>query len=622
MTSSRRPGNRITTVLLVLGAMAPACTGERDDAAQERTSDIIAGTPLAFDPNGSAFLALAQGNCSATFLSPQWLISAGHCFRENHNGFVNATPPFAWATLGTNTDSTTAINTSEVDINPNWWNPAIAPSNPLNAANFVDDRSYDVALLRLTKPFSGDAYDNGLYNWLSNGGVSVGQTLDCYGYGFTSTAGGGSGGGIGKLQTAQLPVTSTTARVPNNIGNIGYTDSADMINVGTNSAGQMLFNGDSGGTCTIDFWSPNAIAAINESVSPASAPTTGWLVDASLVVGWVDETMHGSPVSVTKASNLTKYVSTSVTTANGRTDYVVAFAPSPGRAAVGLYVNSWSEKSNAWSGWLTFNTDGLPGAALLAKDPLSVGLSAVPSGTGAHLYFAALGTDHQMYVADLISAPNAANSRTTWNTVTWTAAGTPSGLTFSTANLAVGVFEGRLDYFALGSDAKIWTRWKASGSSGAWSSTWTKIPSTLTFVSGPSVTLIGGDSYILGAAASDRSGSWHSVLPFISPTVYAPYGTWQDWFLIGGMNLLSGVTVAGGAGGVDVYAIGGDGGLWHMSLDPNWTSSPWAPLNKGTTFSQPLPWSPSASNLSPDARQVDMLTMKNGTDPVIVRYPR
>jgi hypothetical protein len=245
----------------------------------------------------------------------------------------------------------------------------------------------------------------------------------------------------------------------------------------------------------------------------------------------------------------------------------------------------------------------------------------VPSGTGAHLYFAALGNNHQMYVSDLVSASNAANSRATWNNVTWTAAGAPSGVTFSTANLAVGIFEGRHDYFALGSDGKFWTRWKASGSNGAWSSAWMQIPSTVTFVSGPSVSLLGFDSYILGATGSDRSGVWISILPFITSTDYAPSGTWEDWFLIDGIALRSGVTLAGWSGGVDVYAIGLDAGLWHMSLDGNWYSSPWTPLNDITTFSQQLPWSPSASNLSPDARQVDMLTMSNGS-PVIVRYPR
>jgi hypothetical protein len=143
----------------------------------------------------------------------------------------------------------------------------------------------DVALIRVTSPFSMNGTETGYVTSIFQGDTStkVGETCFAYGYGFNTTA--LTGAGI--LRWAQLPIVADPdPPAPPIAGG----DSSPLENVyfkvgqGRSIGGQptMILRNDSGGPC----FSDGEIIGIAHGI-PDSGPSAGWFVRAEAFRDWV-----------------------------------------------------------------------------------------------------------------------------------------------------------------------------------------------------------------------------------------------------------------------------------------------------------------------------------------------
>ncbi|WP_437499446.1 beta/gamma crystallin-related protein [Sorangium sp. So ce1099] len=194
----------ISIVCAALGSVAmAACVAEPGDVegVQEASSEIIDGTVLSDDTFG----VVTFGGCSSTIIMDRWLLTAEHCIDEewqtNPGGLV--------ARLNTGSET---IKADRVVLHP----------------------TLDIALVHLESafrhPVTGAIFSNPIY-FGSNESL-VGETLDCYGYGYNTA----DGQGFGTLRHAALTVSSLEA---------------DGYRIERNGAGQIKWQGDSGGPCSI-----------------------------------------------------------------------------------------------------------------------------------------------------------------------------------------------------------------------------------------------------------------------------------------------------------------------------------------------------------------------------------
>src|SRR5262249_29423617 len=149
-------------------------------------------------------------------------------------------------------------------------------------------------------------------------------------------------------------VISTTARPSFPLS--PQTVTQDMIQLGPNSSGQRLFNGDSGGSCSHGDGSPYVIAGVNEEVD-----TTGnsYLVAPIVVQTWIEQNLHSPPSATdTPVSNPSFVSSASTITAKGRTDFIIAALKNPRTGQKALYMKAYSD-GTGWSAWSALSTTGL-----------------------------------------------------------------------------------------------------------------------------------------------------------------------------------------------------------------------------------------------------------------------
>ena len=267
---------RFALVLMI--PLAAACGADAADPVSHSTAPIVNGTPFT-DTVG--YVSLDVG-CSGTMVSPQWVLTAGHCFRSAPND--NPIRMYTSTTVYLGTDTTNGQTSSDVFIHPNWWHPGETPPNQPTATFW--NSGYDVALVRLPSPQPPySQYPGHYYNQLSNAYMNAGEWVTCAGYGYTSAP--FRGGGIGDLRNAQLPVTFV-----GQITTLAAWSSNEMIEVLPNN-GQIIDNGTRAAVATprrhsatrgSSPASPRSPFTATASVNPR--PPVGWSIPGTSRIGW------------------------------------------------------------------------------------------------------------------------------------------------------------------------------------------------------------------------------------------------------------------------------------------------------------------------------------------------
>jgi hypothetical protein len=598
----------VASLLLMSGCAAP----DGSDGVSERSSEILAGTPTS-DPAGYAFLQDEQSTCSSTLLTPEWVLTAGHCLEDN-NGLLFFQNPFTAAfNLGTTTNRSTAIG-NQGFINPQWFDP----SQPA-AQRFPKDVSNDVALVRLGTAFKSTGYPNGLYNELSNTPLSAGQTLTCYGYGATTTT--QTAGTVGNLQKASLVVSNPAAQLsPFALAVDGEKQSSGMIALAGNAQGQQLYFGDSGGSCSVQGGSPYQIVGINDPIDTSTSPITSYLLPVQAIHGWVDQIMHSSTQSLglppAGTPKWTSAVSTPAQNGTTPTDAIYVISAYPGaRSGQRLYMRAFNTPTG-WSAWSVLGTTGLPSSGINSR----VGLAATTESPGTvRLELVVLGADQKMYIAPLTPGFSPSSA---WTSLTWSVIG--AGVFKAGTQPSIIYNDPRIQVFGIGTDAKIWTNFKNDFPTNTWISDWNQVPTPMTFAQGISVTFSQGSYLVAGLSDDTAQNPNTGNSPWIvslSGATGNSWGTWSTPTFLGG-NFLSPPSITAWIGGLAMYGLGLDSNLWRLShnlSDPMYVWGGWYNLLKGT-FKQPE--GVSANTSSQSATEIDIVTTDSASTPMLIRYPQ
>jgi hypothetical protein len=596
---------RTTVILAAAGASLAACAPADSAGVSEEQADILNGTPTS-DPVGYAYLNNGA-SCSGTFLSPQWVLTAGHCLMKKPSAQVLPNPPMDTVYLG---NQTTGALSGPGYVNPGWWDPTAQVSQ-----QFPYDAAHDVALVRTNTPFSTSGYSDSLFNVFSNRTPFRGETLTCYGYGLTTTSGGGGGGGVGHLAKANLQIYDPNATYPPGLlAEAGEQQTFAMVELIGNSQGQQLYYSDSGSSCADAAIAPNQIMGVTDLLDPSTNPLTSYLVQPAAVRQWVDQNMHSSaqPLAVPPLGAATFTSAISSPSNNGNSIFVVAGYTGSQQSGNRIYMMAYSANSG-WSGWAPVSMTGLPAGGIASR----VALSATSFSPGfVQLVMAVIGADQQMYVAPLVpfTGPNA-----NWTSLHWAPAG---GLFPAGTQPAIGFNGSRVDVFGIGTTWRLYQRSQTNWGSSAWTSNWNQVPSSITFSEGVSVTFNNGSYYLVstsdGGAGMPNTGNNGWVATF--GVTGASGGSWSAWTPIGGA-FESPPAITSFLGGVTVYGLSYDNNLYrgtHNLTDSLATWSGWMNLAKGV-FVQPEGVSVDTSY--GQAGQIRIVTTDANRNPMLVTYP-
>jgi hypothetical protein len=230
----------LLTAVLPLGcSVTPS---DEDVAGVDQT--IINGTPVTSEDIGLVKILTPGSGCSGTLITPEWVLTAQHCLPSEPAG-------------------TTIERTTTGDVR-----------EAVQLIPFSSSFTTDIGLIRVAEPFPIAAGPSGYTNelWPFSPSDLVGQTVECYGYGYDTT----EGTGFGTLRHASLLVQSYGAPL------------TGMYTFVQNALGQIQTYGDSGSGCfyTLDGQRYDLSVFTNPGGDRAFAYATEPLRD------WVDLQVH------------------------------------------------------------------------------------------------------------------------------------------------------------------------------------------------------------------------------------------------------------------------------------------------------------------------------------------
>jgi hypothetical protein len=235
---------------------------------EQQSEEILHGTPVTgVDSVGVVHVTTCFALCSGVLLTNNWVLTNDHCINNSETGM--ACQP-----------GTIRVTHSEDTGLQEYWGQTVSSAAP-----------YDAALVRLNRPASFNGGTQTINNALSvyDWSKYVGQTVDCYGYGYDDNHGSGNEDdwtGSGARRVGTFTVQDLDPNYP------------EFMRVPRNTLDQMGFHGDSGGPCFYNYGGVRHLAGIwrgHENVADRSQddvnPTMGYIVRGDLIRDWADRSM-------------------------------------------------------------------------------------------------------------------------------------------------------------------------------------------------------------------------------------------------------------------------------------------------------------------------------------------
>ena len=259
-TTQRLPSRMLLAILCAAGCASPPGEASPPATKTDSTHSALVGGTLNDTPGGPFLdpnIGETEGECGATLIAGQWLLTAGHCVNfQNKNsipmgacnggvpGYCFSTAPDYYPSHGIGKNS--AVSAAVFNLGPQSIVIGSSGSGFTNAINMTpaNNGNYDVALLMLGKPLS-DPTTNTV---TSNVTLATSASMPLAGSNVVTWGFGGGAIGLGgrnylpwTYQTPGIGRCSQTYVPTCMIGDVGYNVSWGQTG---DSGGPSLMNGN------------------------------------------------------------------------------------------------------------------------------------------------------------------------------------------------------------------------------------------------------------------------------------------------------------------------------------------------------------------------------------------
>lgn len=157
------------------------------------------------------------------------------------------------------------------------------------------------------------------------------------------------------------------------------------------------------------------------------------------------------------------------------------------------------------------------------------------------------------------------NNSMNWNYPGWYAVdiGAPTRKVLYTAPGVASWSQGRIDVFALGQNGEMW-QYFFDQSSGGWITNWLGFGGNFKLIA---PTVISWGQYRYDVFAVNQNGT---LAYKYYDGAWSPSQASNSFYDLGGQLTSRPFAITTGIGQIDVFARGGDAGLWHISFDGSW----------------------------------------------------